>query len=166
VRDRRGQFRVHRRHRAGGACQAFAFVSVDGNRRDLAAARPRRGLTGVAPGRGRGDRRIARGAGRKLHCPAGHRDGVGCEHDDVGVTAGLEHVVKMCDLADAARPSRVVRLQACRCEPAFDDGESARPGLRVVGQPHPRAGGRGCIECGKAGVERFVVGAERQQDYR
>lgn len=45
----------------------------------------------------------------------------------------------------------------------FDHRATARAGLRIVGQPHPRAGGCGRIQCAQARIQRLVVGADRHQ---
>src|SRR3546814_6056601 len=65
--------------------------------------------------------------------------------------------------ADRTRAPGVAGSQRRATDPAFDDRVAARPGLRVVGQPHPRAGGRARVEGGQAGIERVIVDADRQQ---
>src|SRR3546814_3476258 len=76
---------------------------------------------------------------------------------------GSEHLVQVRDLPDPALAPGVVGAQRRAFDPAFDDRVAARPGLRVVGQPDPRAGGRDRDEGGQAGIERVIVDAERQQ---
>lgn len=57
----------------------------------------------------------------------------------------------------------MVRLQLRARQPVFDYRAPAWAGLRIVGQPHPRAGGRGGIQCTKTRIQRLVVGADRHQ---
>jgi hypothetical protein len=65
--------------------------------------------------------------------------------------------------ADGARTPGVVGLQRGTREPAFDDGESARTRLRIVGQPDPRTRRRTGVERGETGIEGVVVDADRHQ---
>lgn len=66
-------------------------------------------------------------------------------------------------LAQHALATGVVRLQLRARQPVLDHRAAARAGLRVVGQPHPRAGRRGGIQCTQTGIQRLVVGADRHQ---
>ena len=157
---RRRQLGMMRRQRRRGAREPMRLV---GQRRQFAHARPRCGLAGVAPRRGGGDGGIARGAGHELGRPAGTRHRVAGEHQYVRVPAGFEHAVEMRSLADAARAAGVIGLQRSAREPAFDDGETARPGLGIVRQPHAGIARSAGVERGETGVEGVVIDAHRNQ---
>src|SRR5690606_2933529 len=102
----------------------------------------------------------------KLLQPAGRGNRVGGEHHHVGITAGLQRLVEVRDLADAALPAAVVGGQCGALQPALHDRQPARAGPGVVGQPHAGARGRAGVQRREAGVQRFVVAAQRQQHDR
>src|SRR5690606_41518877 len=60
--------------------------------------------------------------------PAGRGNRVEGEHHHVGITAGLQRLVEVRDLADAALPAAVVGGQCGALQPALHDRQPARAG--------------------------------------
>ena len=89
-------------------------------------------------------------------------NGIGGQHDDIGLPANLQRFVNVPTFTHRLIAARVLGEQGRAFQPMFNHRLAARAGLRIVDQPNPCARRRRPVERAEARIQGAIVRADMQ----